>query len=79
MTEKERTHFFFFFFFARVRVCISDDALFEAKRAIFEGKKRAEFWTVSEENREKMHTPFITRKDDEHETIAEISHREKRR
>ena len=72
MTEKERTHFFFFFFFARVRVCISDDALFEAKRAIFEGKKRAEFWTVSEENREKMHTPFIA-KDDEHETIAEIS------
>ena len=57
-------------------VCISDDALFEAKRAIFEGKKRAEFWTVSEENREKMHTPFIA-KDDEHETIAEIS-REKR-
>ena len=78
MTEKERTHFFFFFFFARVRVCISDDALFEAKRAIFEGKKRAEFWTVSEENREKMHTPFIA-KDDEHETIAEISRREKRR
>ena len=78
MTEKERTHIFFFFFFARVRVCISDDALFEAKRAIFEGKKRAEFWTVSEENREKMHTPFIA-KDDEHETIAEISHREKRR
>ena len=76
MTEKERTHFFFFF--ARLRACISDDALFEAKRAIFEGKKRAEFWTVSEENREKMHTPFIA-KDDEHETIAEISHREKRR
>jgi hypothetical protein len=46
-----------------VRVCISDDALFEAKRAIFEGKKRAEFWTtVSEENREKMHTAFISRK-----------------
>ena len=72
MTEKERTHFFFFFFFARVRVCISDDALFEAKRDIFEGKKRAEFLTVSEENREKMHTPFIA-KEDEHETIAEIS------
>jgi hypothetical protein len=61
MTEKERTHFFFFF--ARLRACISDDALFEAKRAIFEGKKRAEFWTtVSEENREKMHTAFISRK-----------------
>jgi hypothetical protein len=41
MTEKERTHFFFFF--ARLRACISDDALFEAKRAIFEGKKEQSF------------------------------------
>ena len=61
MTEKERTHFFFFF--ARLRACISDDALFEAKLQFFEGKKKSRvLGTVSEENREKMHTPFISRK-----------------
>jgi|TARA_B100000475_G_scaffold142496_1_gene105026 acyl-CoA-binding protein len=77
MTEKERTHFFFFF--ARLRACISDDALFEAKRAIFEGKKRAEFWDgFRGKSRENAHGFYIA-KDDEHETIAEISHREKRR
>jgi|TARA_B110000305_G_scaffold205695_1_gene236068 hypothetical protein len=37
MTEKERTNFFFF-----ARVCISDDALFEAKVAI-EAKKEQSF------------------------------------
>ena len=62
MTEKERTHFFFFFFFARVRVCISDDALFEAKRAIFEGKKRAEFWGRFQRKIERKCTRLLSRK-----------------
>ena len=47
----------------------------------FEAKKEQSFGDGFREKieRENAHAFYIARKDDEHETIAEISHREKRR
>lgn len=77
MTEKERTHFFFFF--ARVRVYPM--MRFLRQNVLFlKAKKEQSFGDgFRGKSRENAHAFYIARKDDEHETIAEISHREKRR
>jgi len=60
-------------------VCISDDALFEANFNFLKAKKEQSFGDgFRGTSRENAHAFYIA-KEDAHETIAEISRREKRR
>ena len=61
--DRERENNLLLLLLLRAFVCVSEDALFEAKLLLFlKAKKEQSFGTVSEENREKMHTAFISRK-----------------